>query len=212
MFSIQDFPLFLLSAMILNMTPGTDTMYIVARSVSQGRKAGILSVLGISSGSIIHTIAASVGISAVIASSAFLFSLIKWIGAGYLFYLGAMLLFRNENNQDSQHEITKTTDLNSFKIYQQGLLTNVLNPKVAIFFLAFLPQFVDPKGEYQVFSYLLLGGTFIFTGTIWCLGVAYFSSLSSQNLRSNPKIKLLLNKVTGLIFMSMGVKLIKDNV
>lgn len=212
MFSIQNFPLFVLSAVILNMTPGTDTMYIVARSVSQGRKAGILSVLGISSGAIIHTIAASVGISAVITSSALLFSLIKWIGAGYLFYLGAMLLYRNENDQDSQREITKITDSNSFIIYQQGLLTNVLNPKVAIFFLAFLPQFVDPKGEYQVFSYLFLGGTFVFTGTVWCLGVAYFSSLSSQKLRSNPKIKILLNKVTGLIFMSMGAKLIKENI
>lgn len=194
------------------MTPGTDTMYIVARSVSQGRKAGILSVLGISSGSIIHTIAASVGISAIIASSALLFSVIKWVGAGYLFYLGTMLLFKNGNSQDSQHEITKITTSNSFKIYKQGLLTNVLNPKVAIFFLAFLPQFVDPNGEYQIISYLFLGGTFISTGTIWCLGVAYFSSLSSQRVRSNPKIKILLNRVTGLIFMGMGIKLIRENV
>lgn len=211
MFSIQDFPLFLLSAVILNMTPGTDTMYIVARSISQGRRAGFWSVLGISSGSTIHTIAASVGISAVIASSAILFSFIKWVGAGYLFYLGLMLLFRGNNNQESHHQAIETTDISYYRIYQQGLLTNVLNPKVSIFFLAFLPQFVDPKGDYLIFSYLFLGATFIFTGTIWCLGVAYFASLSSEKLRSNVKIRLLLNKITGLIFMSMGIKLIREN-
>ncbi|WP_458774390.1 LysE family translocator [Desulforhopalus sp. 52FAK] len=80
-----------------------------------------------------------------------------------------------------------------------------------LFFLTFLPQFVDPRGEYQISSYLILGAIFIFTGTIWCLGLAYFSSLSFQNLRSNPKIKVLLNKVIGTIFMGMGIKLIKEN-
>ena len=131
--------MFVLSGILLNLTPGQDTVYIVGRSVSQGRRAGLLSVLGIVSGSVIHTVAAAFGLSAILATSAQAFVVVKLAGAAYLAYLGIKMLLERPTSVEAAAEFTPERD---WAVYRAGLLTNVSNPKVALFFLAFLPQFV----------------------------------------------------------------------
>src|SRR5687767_690097 len=171
MFGTQNLALFVVSGILLNLTPGQDTFYIIGRSLAQGRRAGILSVLGIVSGSVVHTVAAAFGLSAILASSASAFLVVKLAGAAYLVYLGVgMLLDRSADAlpAGSEQAAGFTRD-SAWAIYRAGLLTNVLNPKVALFFLAFLPQFVDPAASSKVAAFLFLGAVFIFNGTIWCL-------------------------------------------
>src|SRR6476659_1322301 len=141
MFGIHDFGLFLVAGILLNLTPGPDTLYILGRSVAQGREAGIASAFGISLGSIFHTCAAALGLSAILATSALAFSAIKLLGGAYLVFLGVkMLLDRRKRLSLPAHFRWSTTAA----AFRQGVLTNILNPKVALFFLAFLPQFIDP--------------------------------------------------------------------
>jgi threonine/homoserine/homoserine lactone efflux protein len=139
MFGIHDFGAFLAAGILLNLTPGPDTFYILGRSIAQGRRAGIASVLGISSGALIHTLAAALGLSVLLTASASAFLAVKLAGAAYLVYLGAKMFFGRKS------ATTLPTGFSSssfFTVYRQGLLTNVLNPKVALFFLAFMPQSV----------------------------------------------------------------------
>jgi RhtB (resistance to homoserine/threonine) family protein len=206
MFGIFNFEVFLVSAILLNLTPGTDTMYIVSRSISQGRMAGIYSALGISAGIVVHTILAAFGLSVILTQSAFLFNLIKIVGALYLAYLGIRMLI-SKNSVKEQQSLTK---LSNKKIFLQGLVTNVTNPKVALFFLAFLPQFIHTNaGVSSHIPFIILGLTFTLTGGIWCLITAYFSSMATNKLRGNSKVSTVLNRLTGIVFIAMGIKLLK---
>jgi threonine/homoserine/homoserine lactone efflux protein len=175
MFGITNFAAFLIAGILLNITPGSDTMYILGRSISQGKKAGIVSVLGISTGSLIHTLFAGLGLSVVIAQSPLAFNIVKYLGAIYLFYLGARMLINTTKNDFNIQQLEEQLDLK--KIYYSGILTNVLNPKVALFFLAFLPQFVSSQYIGNPLPFFLLGLTFVVTGTIWCLILVLFASL-----------------------------------
>lgn len=209
MFGIENYGIFILSGIILNLTPGSDTIYILGRSLAQGKKAGIVSALGISSGCLVHTLMASIGLSIILAKSVLAFNLIKYIGAGYLVYLGIKAIMTKESvliqtNQDRNISLTK--------IYLEGIVTNILNPKVALFFLAFLPQFIYPGNGYGPIPFLLLGLTFIATGTIWCITLALFSSYMTAKLREQRKISLLLNKITGIIFIGLGLNLLRAKV
>ncbi|MEW9052877.1 MAG: LysE family translocator [Neobacillus sp.] len=206
MFGIVNFEVFLVTAILLNLTPGTDTMYIVSRSISQGRMAGIYSALGISAGVVVHTLLAAFGLSVILMQSAFLFNLIKIAGAIYLTYLGVMMLV-TKNKVKEQQSLTKKSNK---KIFLQGLVTNVTNPKVALFFLAFLPQFIHTNaGVPSPIPFILLGLTFTLTGGIWCLTTAYFSSMATNKLRGNYKVSTVLNRLTGIVFIAMGIKLLK---
>ena len=142
---IHDFFLFLMAGITLNLMPGPDTLYIVGRSLAQGRRAGFVSVLGVSSGILVHTTAAAFGLSAVLLTSAFAFTAVKWGGAMYLVYLGIQMFRSGGSKADVPP--APTEEGNVWKIYRQGLATNVLNPKVALFFMAFLPQFVSPSQD-----------------------------------------------------------------
>jgi threonine/homoserine/homoserine lactone efflux protein len=204
MFGTQHLALFVVSGILLNLTPGQDTLYIVGRSVSQGRRAGLLSVLGIVSGSVIHTLAAAFGLSAILVTSAQAFVLVKLAGAVYLAYLGIKLLLERPASSGTAAEFTLEPH---WAVYRAGLLTNVLNPKVALFFLAFLPQFVAPTAESRVLSFLFLGGVFIFNGTLWCLVLAWGASAMSRRLREQPSSGLFLKRATGAIFVGLGVRL-----
>lgn len=196
--------LFILSGLLLNITPGQDTLYIVGRSVSQGRRAGVLSALGIASGSIIHTCAAAFGLSAILAASARAFVIVKLAGAGYLAYMGIRMLLARPAPIG---ETTTFTPEEGWPIYRAGLLTNVLNPKVALFFLAFLPQFVAPTATSRVVSLLFLGGVFVFNGTLWCLVLVWGASSVSRRLRGRSSTELLLKRATGVVFIALGVRL-----
>lgn len=206
MLGVVHFEVFLVSAILLNLTPGTDTMYIVSRSISQGRMAGIYSALGISAGIVVHTLLAAFGLSVILTQSAFLFSLIKVVGAIYLAYLGIKMLIA-KNTVKEQQSLKKQSNK---KIFLQGLVTNVTNPKVALFFLAFLPQFIQTNsGVSTPIPFILLGLTFTLTGGIWCLITAYFSSMATTKLRNNSKASVVLNRLTGVVFIAMGIKLLQ---
>ena len=204
MFGIHDFPLFLASGILLNLTPGPDTAYILGRSVAQGRLAGIASAFGIMVGSIFHTCAAALGLSAVLATSAWAFTAIKLIGGGYLVFLGIKMMLERREQFHVPSNFRRSSSTTAF---HQGVLTNVLNPKVALFFLAFLPQFIDPGSTAKVPAFLALGLTFVTTGTIWCLILAWFAAAFSERLRANQTISQWLNRAVGSLFVFLGARL-----
>jgi threonine/homoserine/homoserine lactone efflux protein len=204
MFGIQNLWPFLLSAVLLNLTPGQDTLYIVGRSIAQGRRAGLLSVAGIIAGCAVHTLAAAFGLSAILATSASAFMVVKLAGALYLICLGVrMLLDRSASVMPS----TGFSRSSAWVIFRAGLFTNVLNPKVALFFLAFLPQFVDPAADSKGGAFLILGGLFITTGTCWCLVLACAASAASHRLRESERVGVLIKRAAGALFVGLGIKL-----
>lgn len=212
MFGIENYWGFIAAGILLNIIPGSDSMYIITRSVSQGQKAGIYSVLGIISGILIHTLLAALGLSVLLANSPTAFTLVKYIGASYLCYLGFKMLTSKQEAlltaSLTENRLTKALDYQ--KIYKQGMLTNTLNPKVALFFLAFFPQFVDPSYAHSTLSFLILGLTFAMTSVIWCLCLALLASRFSQKLRENPTIESVLNKISGVVFIGLGIKLFTE--
>ena len=204
MFGIHDFGLFLVAGILLNLTPGPDTLYILGRSVSQGREAGIASAFGISRGSIFHTCAAALGLSVILATSALAFVAIKVLGGAYLVFLGMKMILDRRRELTLPSNFRRRTTLAAFR---QGVLTNVLNPKVALFFLAFLPQFIDPASNMKIAAFITLGLTFVTTGTIWCLVLAWFASSFRNRLRNNETVAQWLNRTAGAIFVFLGLRL-----
>ena len=204
MFGIHHFGLFVVAGILLNLTPGPDTVYILGRSIAQGRAEGIASALGISAGSIFHTSAAALGLSAILASSAIAFGAIKLLGGAYLIFLGIKMILNREKELSLPSNFRRRTKAAAFR---QGILTNVLNPKVGLFFLAFLPQFIDSASGMKVLAFLLLGLTFVTTGTIWCLIIACFASAFSERLRTNETIGLWLSRAAGALFVFLGLRL-----
>lgn len=200
---IHDIAIFLATAILLNLTPGQDTFYIIGRSISGGRSAGIASALGIGAGSIIHTCFAALGLSALLAASASAFFVVKLIGAVYLIYLGIKLMLKRGTTS-----VTSTRSGSTFaSIFWQGLVTNLLNPKVALFFLAFMPQFITVDSPSKFLSFLVLGSCFVITGTTWCLCIAWFASTLRQRLRNSTIVTTWMNRAAGTVFMFLGIRL-----
>jgi RhtB (resistance to homoserine/threonine) family protein len=215
MFGIENYLGFIMAAILLNLTPGTDSMYIITRSISQGQMAGFYSVLGITSGALVHTLFAALGLSVLLANSPTAFMIVKYIGAAYLCYLGFKMLTSKNSNSIANHlskaqDVTNQKAVDCWKIYQQGVLTNVFNPKVALFFLAFFPQFIDTSYAYGMLSFLILGLTFATTGFIWCLCLVLLAARFSTRLRENPSIETMLNKISGVVFIGLGIKLLTE--
>lgn len=205
MLEIHDFWLFLSASFLLWITPGPDTMYILARTISQGRLAGLLSVFGVSAGVLAHTIFAAIGLSAILASSALAFTVVKFFGAAYLIYLGVQVLLTHRKLSTSRGLKAQ----NRSQIFFQGFLTNLLNPKIAIFFLAFLPQFVAPDSNSSSSIFLSLGGIFVLGGTIWCLLLVAFAASFTGAIRSNTRLSETVGKVTGLVYIGLGLNLLR---
>jgi len=204
MFGIHDFGLFLAAGVLLNLTPGPDTVYILGRSIAQGREAGVASALGICVGSIFHTCAAALGLSAILATSSVAFVAIKLLGGAYLIFLGIKLLLDRRRELSLPSNFRQRTSAAAFR---QGVLTNVLNPKVALFFLAFLPQFIDPATNNKILAFVTLGFTFVTTGTIWCLILAWFASSFSDRLRASETVGQWVNRAIGALFIFLGARL-----
>jgi threonine/homoserine/homoserine lactone efflux protein len=204
MFGTEHLALFIVSGFLLNITPGQDTLYIVGRTVSQGRRAGMLSVLGISSGCVVHTIAAAYGLAAILATSANAYVVIKFAGAAYLAYLGVRMMLSGPVAGDAPSTFSRDS---AWSIYRAGLVSNVLNPKVALFFLAFLPQFVTPNAESRVLAFLFLGAVFVFNGTLWCFFLVWAASAVKERLRGTPSSGLILKRAVGAMFVGLGVRL-----
>ncbi len=205
MFGIENYTGFIIAAVILNLTPGADTFYVLTRCVAQGKKAGFVSVAGIMTGCVVHVLSAALGLSVILSTSALAFTLVKWAGALYLIYLGIKTLIEPSQAFDNTLGQYPVRDL--FYIYRQGIITNVLNPKVALFFLSFLPQFIDPSQATGPLPFLLLGATFLVTGTTWFLVLAGTAAIMTQTLRKNQRIGGILQKISGMIFIGFGLKL-----
>jgi threonine/homoserine/homoserine lactone efflux protein len=200
---IENFAVFVAAGVALNLAPGPDTLYILARSGAGGTRAGIASALGIAGGSVLHTLAAALGLSAILASSALAFAVVKYVGAAYLVWLGVRLLLQKGSAPDAV--ALQGADVRA--AFRQGLLTNVLNPKVALFFLAFLPQFVDPAAPDAMLGFLLLGLTFVATGLLWCLVLARLGGAIGAFLRRRPAFGTWLDRAAGAVFVGLGIKL-----
>jgi threonine/homoserine/homoserine lactone efflux protein len=203
---IHDFWLFIISGLLLNILPGPDTAYIVGRSVQLGWRGGVASALGIGTGCISHVLAAAVGLSALLVASATAFTTVKWLGAAYLCYIGLTMLFsRAQSSDEAQPRETGAVSLS--RVFWQGALTNVLNPKVAMFFLAFLPQFVDADAPHKPLAFLALGLIFVFNGTLWCLGVAVAAARAAGRARKSVGAMALINRGLGALFVYLGVRI-----
>lgn len=200
---LHNFWLFALASLMLNITPGNDMLFVATRSTGQGIKAGIVSSLGIMAGCMVHIIAAVAGLSAIIAQSAVAFSIIKYLGAAYLIYLGLRALL---NRKPSAFAMNKVDKQPLPKIFWQGVLTNILNPKVALFFLAFLPQFIDMNSGHTQWQILFLGTWFNVSGTLVNILVAVLFGKLGNWLSKSPRFILIQEKLTGLILIALGIK------
>ncbi len=206
MLGTHDLPLFIASGILLNITPGPDIFYIVSRSTTRGAAAGAIAALGIGAGCFVHIVAASLGLSAVLAASAAAFTVVKLIGAAYLVYLGVGMLFSKRKAKALEPgDSARLVPLRA--VFAQGFLTNVLNPKVALFFLAFLPQFIDAHAPHKALGFLLLGCIFDFNGTLWNLFVAWSSARVAAGVRSATRASVWLNRGIGAIFLYLGARL-----
>ena len=207
MLGIHDLWLFVLSGLLLNITPGPDTLYIVGRSSSQGGRAGAVAALGIGAGALVHICAAALGLSALLAASATVFTAVKIVGAAYLVYVGISLL-RAKGSTQSAPIASGNRPAPLRGIFFQGFLTNVLNPKVALFFLAFLPQFVLADAPSKPLAFLFLGAIFDINGTLWNLLVAWSTARISSRLAAGDSFKKWFNRCVGGLFVFVGIRLV----
>jgi RhtB (resistance to homoserine/threonine) family protein len=208
MLGITGFAFFLLAVFLLNVTPGPDTAYIVGRSVAQGRGAGVVSALGISAGCIVHTLACAFGLTALLAASATAFTVVKFAGAIYLIYLGVRLIFaKHEDSANPAQERAQTAPKSLHQLFTQGFVTNVLNPKVVLFFVSFFPQFVSADSQHKTLAFLTLGLVFIAMSTVWNSFVAWIAGSVTQRFSGKPGVKKWLDRGVGSAFVGLGIKL-----
>jgi threonine/homoserine/homoserine lactone efflux protein len=204
MLGIHDYWLFVATGVLLNLTPGQDTLYILGSSIAYGRRVGLASALGICTGCIAHTLAAALGLSAILATSATAFIMVKLIGAAYLIYLGIRALAARG---DANSPLPRPSNTSTALAFRRGVLTNVLNPKVALFFLALLPQFIDSDSSTKVGAFLVLGLTFVATGTVWCLFLAVAASHIRGFFVNHPGAFNYIFRASGALFVILGLRL-----
>jgi threonine/homoserine/homoserine lactone efflux protein len=219
----QNLVLFIAAGLLLNLTPGPDVLYIVTNALRSGARAGIVAGLGITAGCFVHVFAAAVGVSALLAASATAFTVLKWVGAAYLVYVGVRLLLARVPSVgwgESEAEPQRWGSLRSppaygnrslLAVFRGGFLTNVLNPKVAIFFLAFVPQFIAPETEHKALAFVLLGTLFnvnsIAINSGWALAAAWMARHGAVQRGMH-----WLDRVAGAMFVAFGLKLaLSDN-
>jgi threonine/homoserine/homoserine lactone efflux protein len=194
--------LFAVASLALLVVPGPAVFYIVTRSITQGRSAGLLSVLGVHTGSVVHVAAATVGLSAILASSAMAFTVVKFLGAGYLIWIGAQKLLRRH---DDEEEMATAAPASGARLFGQGVVVNVLNPKTAIFFLAFLPQFIDPHRGPVAAQTAVLGCCFILLGMLSDGTYALLGGALGGRLRHSRVARRRLDRASGVAYIGLGV-------
>jgi threonine/homoserine/homoserine lactone efflux protein len=201
MLGIHDLWLFIASGLLLNVTPGPDTAYIAARSVQLGWRGGVAAALGISTGCLVHVSGGAIGLSALLAASSTAFAVVKWAGAAYLCFIGMMMLL---SRAQASVPDAGGSAISLRRVFLQGALTNVLNPKVA---LAFLPQFVSADSEHKAAAFLLLGLIFVSNGTLWCLSVAAFAARAAHRVKRSGKTLIWINRALGGMFVYLGARI-----
>jgi threonine/homoserine/homoserine lactone efflux protein len=201
---IHELWLFVLSGLLLNITPGPDTAYIIGRSIQFGWRGGAAAVTGISTGCLVHVFGAAIGLSALLMASSAAFTVLKWVGAAYLLFTGIQMLLSRSRPLAEAAAAGNETSL--ARVFWQGALTNVLNPKVALFFLAFLPQFVTAESPHKTLAFLVLGLIFITTGTLWCFGLAAFAARAAGRIRQSTGAMAWVNRALGGLFVYLGIR------
>jgi threonine/homoserine/homoserine lactone efflux protein len=204
---IHDLALFVGAGLLLNVTPGPDMAYIAARGASGGFRAGVAAALGITAGCVVHTIAAAAGLSVVLATSAAAFGVVKWCGAAYLLYAGVRLLAASLHAPRAAPAAALLPPAAPRRIFREAFVINVFNPKVALFFLAFLPQFVVPQAAGNVWAFLFLGLVFNVNGTLWNLLVAWVTATLGQRLQIRGRWATWLRRLAGGTFVALGIEL-----
>lgn len=209
MMTVDNLGLFIASGVLLNLSPGPDVLYIVSQSLRSGVKAGLAAVMGITAGCCVHMAAAAFGVGLLLATSTLAFNALKWVGAAYLVYMGVQLLWSRAT--DPAHQTlqppvqVEVVDLK--KIFFKGFVTNLLNPKVALFFLAFVPQFIPVHAAEPTLTFILLGCLFnlngLLVGIAWAWAAAGLAQRASRVQKSLQK----LDRIAGLMFVGFGVKL-----
>ena len=207
---------FIAAGWLLNLTPGPDVLYIVTNALKSGVRAGMVAALGIVSGCFVHVFAAALGVSALLATSATAFTVLKWIGAAYLVWMGVKLLLARGGSSvvpataDALPVPAEPADLGG--IFRRGFLTNVLNPKVALFFLAFVPQFIAPGTEDKVMAFLLLGLLFNLNSLPINFGYAWLAGWASRRVGAVERAMQGMDRAAGVMFIGFGLRLaMSDN-
>ena len=203
---IHDLPLFVAAGLLLNITPGADMALIGARSAAQGFRSGAAAALGVGAGCFVHVGAGALGLSALIASSATAFTVLRWIGAAYLVWLGIGLLRGSAASPAADGNGQRVT-ISTRRSFAQGFLTNALNPKVALFFLAFLPQFIDSSAANKALAFVVLGVVFAFNGTLVNVAFAAVVARVRGAVSSRASIGRWLGRGVGALFIALGVRL-----
>ncbi len=197
--------LFISAAIAINITPGPDMLYILSRTIAQGRKIGIASSFGVCSGAFVHIFAAAFGLSAILATSAMAFSVVKYVGAAYLIYLGIQALRSKGISFDIP---VKEQEQSTFwKAFRQGALIDILNPKVAIFFMAFLPQFVRPELGHAPLQILILGFLVNLIGVVVESILVVTAAQTTTFFRNNSQFATVLDRVLGSMLIGLGIRL-----
>ncbi len=205
MLGINGLWLFVVSGLLLNVTPGPDTAYIIGRSIQLGWRGGAAAAMGISCGCLVHVSGAAIGLSAVLMTSSTAFAVVKLAGAAYLLFSGVQMLLSRPRPMADMTAPGEAVTLR--RVFWQGALTNVLNPKVALFFLAFLPQFVAADSPHKTLAFLALGLIFICNGTLWCFGVAAFAAKAATRIRQSDGVMVWINRVLGGMFVYLGFRM-----
>ncbi len=204
MYDLNHWLVFLAAALALNISPGPDIAYIVSNTVASGKRHGFAASFGVCSGSVVHVLAAAFGLSAILAASAFAFSAVKWVGAAYLIYLGIRALV----SAGARFKIDAQRSENSaFAIYRQGFMIDVLNPKVAVFFMAFLPQFANPALGHVPAQLVLHGALVIAVALVVEAGIVLIAARFTDALRRSPRIGLWLDRALGTVLIGLGMRL-----
>jgi threonine/homoserine/homoserine lactone efflux protein len=205
MFGVHDFLLFVLSGLLLNITPGQDVFYIVSRGASHGWKIGSVAALGVGTGCFVHIFAAALGLSAILATSAMAYTVVKFAGAAYLVWVGLTMWRRDKNGRDGHTD--PAFKVQRRKIYSQGFWTNALNPKVALFFMAFLPQFVAADAPHKPLAFLVLGVVFTINGTLVNLAYAWSAARVSARIGTGGSFGTWAKRAAGTLFIGLGIRL-----
>lgn len=195
--------LFVIAAATLLIIPGPAVFYIMARSIDQGKKAGLVSVLGVSFGGSVHVIAGAIGVSAILMTSATAFHIVKYVGAAYLVYLGCKTLFSKADRTDA--EIPKAPRKQLGKIFCESTIVEVMNPKTALFFLAFFPQFISPSAGSVTVQFLLLGAIFLILALISDGLYAVLAAIIRKRIVGRTASSRLVNRITGYFYMVLGI-------
>ncbi|CAM8669938.1 RhtB Putative threonine efflux protein [Comamonadaceae bacterium] len=206
---IEHLGLFVLSGWLLNLTPGPDVLYIVSSALRSGVRAGIVAALGITAGCFVHIVAAGLGVSALMATSAMAFSALKWVGAAYLLYVGVRLLLSKAPDaikiEAGSADSVRAGGLKS--LFFRGFWTNALNPKVALFFLAFVPQFITPGAAHPTVAFLVLGVLFNLNAIPINIGYAVLAAWAAQRTAAIQRGMHWLDRLAGALFVGFGIKL-----